>query len=215
VLGTRQADEGAERLSFGGVLRGSLPYFWRVAGLALIFAAAFFAAYVLMVLLFMGIGLATFGLGAICVFPLFILIIPVVYLALALVEQSQISVITGGLGIGAALRRGWQLVTEDVWRYLGLSLILYLALAFALGLALTLIMIPMFIPMLAAAGSNGQPDQTILALSLLCVGLMAPFYALVQGMYMAFVRATWTVANLHPKPAPAEVPPAGELLSAG
>jgi hypothetical protein len=47
------------------------------------------------------------------------------------------------------------------------------------------------------------------------VGLITPFYALIQGMYMAFVRATWTVANLHPKPAPAEAPPAGELLSAG
>ena len=138
---------------------------------------------------------------------------PAMGIALALYEQSQVSVITGDLGIADSIRRAWKLVTNDFWRYLLMSLILYVVVGFALGLILTAFMIPMFIPIFSATANGGQPDQNTVLFSLLCVGLLTPFYALIQGLYLAFVRATWTVANLHPKSAPVQCPPSAEVLA--
>jgi hypothetical protein len=50
IQGTRQVEQGAERLSFGNVFRDSVPYFWRIFGLNLFFGlAAFFAIVVLVI----------------------------------------------------------------------------------------------------------------------------------------------------------------------
>ncbi len=73
IRGTLQAEEGAERLSFGELFRGSMPFFWRVFGLTFLIGLIFMLLFVPLMLF----GMITAGIGFLCLLPLICLLIPV------------------------------------------------------------------------------------------------------------------------------------------
>jgi len=196
TFGVVQADAEAEGPSLSGMFRGSLPYFWRVLGVRLIYSVAFFAVYIAVILFIGVIGAVTFGIGLICVFPLFFLLIPAMLFAIAVMEQSEVSLITQDLRVMDAIRNGWRLVVGEFWRFVLLALIIYFVLGFILGLVTVPVMIPFYIPFFSLLSNNGHIGQGTILLTTTAMCIAAPLFALAQGIFLSFSRTVWTVTNL-------------------
>jgi hypothetical protein len=208
TLGVQQAEQGAERLRFGSLFHESRRYFWRVAGVGLIFGAVFLVLYLLFILFFTLVSLVTFGIGALCLYPFIFLLIPVSYVAVAFIEQAYISVVTRDLGVVEAIRAAWDLLKSDFWRFVLLSILLYMVFGLILGVVIFPLLIPSYIPMFAAMANNGQVSNTIWVLSTLAMCVAAPLFAVVYGLGYGLIRTIWTVTNLRLTSRALSAPPA-------
>src|SRR5262245_57452268 len=71
-LGTFQLEQGSANVHFGQLLRGVLPYFWRILGIVLLVWMGTFLAMMILVAFVIFFSVITLGLGLLCAFPLFI-----------------------------------------------------------------------------------------------------------------------------------------------
>jgi hypothetical protein len=83
IRGTLQAEEGAERLSFGELFRGSMPFFWRVFGLTFLIGLISTLLFLPLILF----GVLTAGIGFLCMLPLMCLLIPISIVIYLIVEH--------------------------------------------------------------------------------------------------------------------------------
>jgi hypothetical protein len=196
-LGTFQVEKGREKVNFGELLKEVLPSFWRILGiLALLWGGMFVAMFIVFGCITL-LSLLAFGIAALCTIPLFILIIPLVILVYALMEQAISAVLVDDLGFSSALQRAWELVKKNLGVMALLSLILYLG-ATVISMIIT---IPMMIPMFGFIFNMGsEPDfeaidrlfrnMTVWMLAL------SPLYALLQGILLAYMQSVWTLTYM-------------------
>lgn len=203
ILGTLQAERGAERLGFGELFRGSLPYFWRVLGLSLLIGLIIMVL-IFGLVIFSIIGAAvTLGLIFICLIPIFCLLIPLLWFVYILVEQGTIAIITEDMGVIDGLKRGWQVFSANLGSMILMGLILILGISgiggFILALPILLIFAPVMISVL-----NGSPDawQSGLLISGLCFVLYLPVLILLSGILQSYVSSAWTLTYLNLTTAP-------------
>ena len=139
----------------------------------------------------------TLGIGALCVFPLLILFIPIALLVYAIMEQAVSAVIVDNLGLSAALQRAWELVKRNFGVMALMSIIIYLG-----GTLLSMVIsTPMMIPMFGFFFSMGsEPDmQAVQDLSrnmMLWMLAISPFLALFQGLFLTFMQSAWTLSYM-------------------
>src|SRR5215211_1722838 len=114
TLGTLQVESGREKVNFGELTRGVFPYFWRILGIVALIWAGMFAVILVFLACILVLSLLTFGIGALCVVPLFILFIPLGILVYALMEQGVSAVVVDNLGFSDALQRAWELVKKNL-----------------------------------------------------------------------------------------------------
>ncbi|MGZ9226863.1 MAG: hypothetical protein ACXW4M_15035, partial [Anaerolineales bacterium] len=101
-----------------------------------------FGAMMVFVACILLVSLLTFGFGALCVIPLFILFIPLAILIYALTEQGISAVVVDNLGFSHALQRAWELVRKNLGVMALMSLIIYLGAT----IVSMIVSIPMMIP---------------------------------------------------------------------
>ncbi|HEY6071965.1 MAG TPA: hypothetical protein VIV15_00885, partial [Anaerolineales bacterium] len=107
IRGTLQAETGAETMSFGPLFNGSMPYFWRVFGLALIFGIiTFLVAFLIGATIVFG-AILTFGLGLLCLIPFVCILVPIMIFLNLVLEQAFIAMVKENLGIMDGWNRGW------------------------------------------------------------------------------------------------------------
>ena len=196
-LGTFQLEQGSENVHFGQLLRGVLPYFWRILGIVFLVWGGMFLTMLIMVASVILVSALTLGLGLLCVFPLFILLIYVAIQAYALVEQAVSAVLVDHLGVSSALQRAWELVMKNPGVMTLMSLINYLV-------AIVLIMIISIPMMISTSGFRPnlglEPDvQSFERLSrstILWMLALLPFYAVLQGVLVTLVQSVWTLIYL-------------------
>lgn len=196
-LGTFQLEQGSENVHFGQLLRGVLPYFWRILGIVFLVWGGMFLTMIIMVASVLLVAALTLGLGLLCAFPLFILLIYVALQAYALVEQAVSAVLVDHLGVSSALQRAWELVMKNPGVMTLMSLINYLV-------AIVLIMIISIPMMISTSGFRPnlglEPDvQSFERLSrntILWMLALLPFYAVLQGVLVTLVQSVWTLIYL-------------------
>src|SRR6266511_3205269 len=103
-LGTFQLEQGSEKVNFGELIRGVLPYFWRILGIVLLVWVGVFAVLMIFMAGVIFLSIFTFGIGSLCVFPIFILFIPLAILVYAMMEQGVSAVLVDNLGVSSALQ---------------------------------------------------------------------------------------------------------------
>jgi hypothetical protein len=196
-LGTLELEKGSQKLNFGELIRGVLPYFWRVLGIILLVGVSVF----LLVMVFMAcivlLSVLTFGLGALCAFPGFIVFIPLAIFVYAFMEQGVSAVLVDNLGVSSALQRAWELVKKNLGVMALMSLIIY----FGSMIVSMIISVPMLIPMFGFLLNMGsEPDMQ--ALERLTRNMMlwtlafSPLYAIIQGVLLTFMQSAWTLTYL-------------------
>jgi hypothetical protein len=216
IRGTQQVDQGAERLAFGELFRGSTHYFWRVFLLSLIIGLAVFAVVMILVVLGIAFSVLTFGIGAICLIPLVCVLVPVGIFVGAIiglvVELANNAMVVENLGIMDGLRRGWEITKANAGTIAVMWLILVLGISliggFIIGLPFLLIAAP---AMFALIAGNDRAFQGGLIISLICLVAYLPVLIVLSGILRSYVQSAWTLTFLRlTAPKQALVAPATE-----
>jgi hypothetical protein len=196
-LGTFHLEQGSENVNFGQLLRGVLPYFWRILSIVLLVWVGMFLATMILIGFLFFFGVLTLGIGLLCAFPLFILLILAVILVYALMEQGVSAILVDHLGVSDALQRAWALVQKNLGVMTFMSLINYL-------IAIVLIMIisiPIMIPTFGFVPNPGlepsvQAFERLSRNTILSMLVFLPFYAVLQGILLTLIQSVWTLTYL-------------------
>ena len=192
-------DERQAGVGFGAMLRVSLRYFWRVLGLFLLVGVAIFAVFMAFMLLVMLVNVVTFGIGMLCVMPLYCLLIPAMFLVYAFTTQGQVAILADDMGVTDALKRSWELIRGNFWGILLLSIVIYIGIWLINMLISIPFMIPMYVDMfrmMESFDSMQAMQMNWMRSSVIWMLIYAPVYSLVQGISLTFIQSAWTVTYL-------------------
>ena len=202
ILGTKQADEGAQKLTFGELFSSAMKYFWRVFGFSLLTGLAMFVVIMVLMLPVIFLGVATQGAGMLCLIPLMCVIIPAFMVIGAVLEQGIIAIVVEDCGIIEGLKRGWKVVKSNFWNIVLMAILLGIItgiVGFIISLPLILAFLPMILPAIQAV-SKGAFDfaafQTPLLISLGLCCLIYPFILVANGILVAYEQSAWTLTYL-------------------
>jgi hypothetical protein len=200
IKGTYQAERGAERLNLGELFSESMPYFWRVFGLALLIGLIAVLAFAPLALF----GALTAGIGFICVLPLICILIPVLWALSVVIEQANVAIVLENLGIGDGFRRGWEVVRANVGPILLLTLVIFIG-SGILGFIIAIPIIGAALPLIFSAASNNTGPIWI---TVVCCAVYFPILLILSGILNAYVQSVWTLTfmRLTAKP-PQDNPP--------
>jgi hypothetical protein len=194
IRGTVKAEQGATRLTFGELWRDGITYFWRVFGLNLLVGVLIFLAIIAVILLMIIPTVFTLGL---CLIPLVCLFIPVMWAVSVVIEQANIALVTENLGISEAIKRGWQVVRDNIGSMIVMSLILVLGVGFVggiiIGLPILIVLTPAFIGGVSGTSEairNGLLWSGILFLCYL------PVLLVLSGILRSYTASAWTLTYM-------------------
>jgi hypothetical protein len=208
IRGTQQADRGAARLTFGELWSASLPYFWRIFGLNLLFALAIVVIVVILTILFVVLGVATAGILLLCLIPLACILVPLFWFATLVVEQANVAIVVDDLGIQAGAERAWELVRANVGPILLMGLILTIGIEWIAGTIIALPLVAVAAPLIPAVIFGGERALAAgLVLAGLCFLAYLPILLILGGILHAYMQSAWTLTylRLQGRRAPAEV----------
>ena len=184
IRGTAQADRDIEKLSFGELFSGSMPYFWRV--------------FLLNLLVGLFLAIAIFALIlTICLAPLACLMIPVACVISVILEQAGIAIVLEELGIMDGLKRGWEVVRLNPGPMIVMWLILVLGIGILGGLMIGIPLIFSLGPIIALLITGGE--RAIiggLAVAAICFAVYLPFLFVLSGILRSYVGSAWTLTFL-------------------
>jgi hypothetical protein len=202
--GVSRADGGAERLGFGELFRGSLPFFWRVFGLHVLVALAFLAVFLVFFVPAMiplgALTTLTLGLGLVCLVPLLCILIPVsiaVAIAVRLVLQmADAAIVIEDRGLFEGLRQGWDMLRKHVGPLL-IVWLMTLVIGFVIGVLIALPILALVIPVVIAYAATGQGlSSTVLLVGGACLVVYLPILLVANGILTAYLESVWTLTYL-------------------
>ncbi len=195
VYGAVQVEKGAEHLTFGGLFRESMPYFWRVLGLYAIFFGVWMLIYFGFMAFLTAISFITFGLGMLCFFPFFLLLIPLSLVGYSVLELAQAAIVADGMNTVDAISHAWKLFRSNWLGIVLLMLVLYVG----MYIISMMISFPMYIPMMMFGGGMNPLGDVGASFSILFLIFFVVVFMLaivMQGILMAFFQSAWAVAYL-------------------
>jgi hypothetical protein len=188
IRGTYQAETGADRLNFGELFSGSMPYFWRVFGLSFIIFLIALLVFVPLALF----GVLTAGIGFICALPLICILIPVLWALSVVIEQANAAIVIDNLGIGDGLRKAWELARANVGPIILLALIVFIG-SGIVGFIVAIPIIAAVFPLIFSAASNNPNPIWI---TVVCCAVYFPILILLSGILNAYVQSVWTLTYM-------------------
>ena len=195
TYGAMKIEKGAESLVFRDLFSESLPYFWRVLGLYVIFGGAWMLLIMGWMFIMMLGTIATAGIAVICMTPLFMLFFPIAIVGYSVLELAQAAIIADDMGTLKAISRGWELFRANALAVTLLMVILY----FALSMISSLFVFPMMLPMMfmpMAISAQGDLNSLMFGGFLIFFMVISLGMYVVQGILMAFFQSAWMVAYL-------------------
>jgi len=187
IKGTYKAETGAQSLAFGELWSESLPYFWRVLGLNLLLGLLIFILIVPLVIL----GIVTAGVGFVCLLPLLCILIPVSWVLMVLIEQTQAAIVIEDLGMMDGIRRGWDVVKSNPGAMIIMALILGIG-SVIVGIVFAIPIILAVIPLVLGA-ANLRESLTPVWITLACCLAYMPVLIFLNGIISAYIQSAWTL----------------------
>lgn len=191
TLGIVRAERNEGSLLFLDLVRDGIQYFWRILGTMLIIGLtigmAFFVFFMLMFLL----TLVTMGLASFCMQPIMILLTPLLFLMLGLMEGAQVAVVAEGLGAWDAVKRAVQVVRANVWKYVIITIVIYIASTILSTLMMAPLAASMFaFPVMFEMGAESTYGaMKAVSIAVMCIFMLVA--AVIQG-----VVGTWMKVSL-------------------
>jgi hypothetical protein len=199
TLGALKVERGAERLAFRELFTESLPYFWRIFGLYMIFFGGWMVLYLGVMSLVMLSSIFTFGLGFLCLMPFFLLMLPIMLIGLSVVELAQAAILAGNMRTLEAITHAWKIFRANPLSVLLLMVILYFGMTMLSSLVVFPIMFPlMILPMLFV--EQVENFERLFPLLMAVWFLMFILIYTFQSILMAFFQSAWAVAYLRLTP---------------
>ncbi|MBK9208934.1 MAG: hypothetical protein IPL71_11805 [Anaerolineales bacterium] len=171
TLGVARADRGKGSTRFMDLLRDGLPYFWRVLGLMLIVNLTVGLALTLFNLLMFILIVVTIGMASICLQPILILLMPLVFLMSAVLEAAQAAIFMEEMSVMDALKHALHVVRAHFWKYVIITMVIYFGSSILSSFLITPLMMPLFVfPFLLEFGQEMSLQGTVLiALFFFCI----------------------------------------------
>jgi len=194
TLGVLNANEDGEDISAVDLLKRSLPFFWRVLGLMLLFAVGMTLITLVIQVFMVLLTILTLGLAALCMMPLSLLMYPLLFCSAVWMEQATSAIIIDNMTLAEAARQGWSLIRNNLLPVTLMALVVY----FGIGLVTGALMMPMMIPIFIAPFSfmEHQTNWPILSISILWTLAFIPLFAFISGFSMVFTKSTWVLTYL-------------------
>jgi hypothetical protein len=209
IRGTLQAEQGSTTLLFGELFNGGLPYFWRVFGVNLLVGLGLAVLFILAGIIVLFGSIVTLGIGAICLVPLFCLLIPFSWLVGIVLEQVNIAIVVEDLGIMDGLQRGWDVVKANLGMMIVMGLILYIGVGliggFIIGIPIAAIIAPAVI---GAINGAQRALQGGLVITGLCLVFYIPVAIFLNGILQSYIKTAWTLTYLRLTSHPTAIQPA-------
>jgi len=196
TTGVVRAENREARLLLGELMQDVLRFFWRALGVRAIFFFGTMA--ILFPILFMGFFVSAFtmGLGALCMFPLFFLFIPVSYTIYALMEMAEAAVVADDLSVMDAISKTWMLVKTNFLQLFLLAVIVYMGISLVAFIVLPPLLLPVYFPFFSVFIENVISARDAILISMACLCISMPLYVLFQGVMLALQKTAWTQAYL-------------------
>jgi hypothetical protein len=195
LKGVYKVEGGATSLMFAELWSESMPYFWRFFGLNFLVGLA-----VLIILLpAIAIGIATAGVGLLCLVPLICLLIPVGWAVNVILEQAQAAIVAEDLNMFDGFKRGWEIAKSDIVGMIVLSLVLGIGggiIGFIIALPLFAAMVPLFFSMGVNGFEMGDTLPPTAWISLICCGIYLPVLIGLSGVLTAYMKTAWALSYL-------------------
>ena len=195
TLGIYRVEMKEHPIGFLSLLEGGLAYFWRILGAACLTAAGMMAFYVVFFACAALASVATMGLGMICIQPLFLLMIPLMLLAMAFLEQAEAAIIVDGMSILDASSRAIELIKNHVWKYVLITFVVY----FVMNILITVVMVPFILPMFFFMTDNfesGLDFGNVFKMQSLIIVILLPIMTIIQGFSLTYIKAAMMVTYL-------------------
>ena len=194
TLGILDVEQDNELFSASELLKRSLPFFWRVLGLMLLFAVGMNLITLIIQTVMFFLTIVTLGLAAICMTPLLFLMYPALYIAIVWMEQAMNGIIVDNMTVMEAARQGWNLVRNNLMSVALMALVIYVGIGFVTGIVMVLMLTPFFI--VSISFMENEPNLTILSISLLCTVAFIPLFAFISGWSMILTKSAWVLTYL-------------------
>lgn len=192
IRGTFKADSGEEKLQFGELFRGSLPYFWRVFLLSFLIGLAALLIFVPLALF----GVLTAGIGFLCIVPLLCVLVPVLIAIGIVIQQANAAMVIENLSMTDGVRRAWGVVKKNVGPVLLIWLITAVigsVIGFVLAIPILVTVVPAVI---ALTASPDQIPTAVVAVAGLCFVAYLPALIVAQGILTSYVESVWALTFL-------------------
>ncbi len=192
IAGFRRADDGAN-VSFSEAFGDGLQSFWKLAGIRVLF---FVAGIVIVLALILGtvlIGVATFGIGLLCLIPLICLLIPIGLGVDSYIILTMVASVEEEHGVVESLGRSWTTLKENLGPIVVMILILIVGFGI-LGFLIAVPFIALGFPFIAGAiiGTDAALISGI-AITLLCATVAIPLLVVAYGLLTTYATGAWTM----------------------
>ncbi|RPJ37923.1 MAG: hypothetical protein EHM21_17595 [Chloroflexi bacterium] len=188
VRGAWLADSGETGLRFGSLFRESQAYFWRVILLALLVVGISLSLILALVIP----TVLTAGIAALCLWPLFCLLVPFFIVLTVIVELAIIAIVGEDLGVMDSLRRAWEVFRANLPMMIAVGLTIAIASA-VIGFLASLPLFATLAPMIVFANTGGNSSFGALLVGIILFLLYLPILLLVQSVVTAYIETTWTI----------------------
>lgn len=143
------------------------------------------------------LSIVTMGLASFCLQPIMLLLTPLSFLTIAVTDGAVVAVIDENLGAWEAVKRAIQVVREHVWKFIVLTLIVYLGTTTILS---SIFIAPAMIPAMAGPimleSGVDLDGNTVLLLFACFACIFLPFLTLFSGIAGAYIQTLLSLSYL-------------------
>ena len=190
TLGVVRAERGEGSTKFMDLLRDGLPYFWRILGVMVIINLTIGLAFTIFFMLAFLLIIVTIGMASICLQPIMILLTPLTFLMVAVLDAAQIAVIVEDMNALDAVKHAFQVVRTHIWKYVIITLIVYFGGSILTSLVVMPLMLPLVIlPFLLEFGQE-MSMQGVTLITVLFFCIFFPVMMLVSSVLGVFMKAS-------------------------
>lgn len=193
-VGVLRAEGGDEKLSFMELIRESLPFFWRILGIMLLFTVGMMAIMFAFSALQTALAVVTLGIASICLAPFSLLLYPLMFVGYVWMEQSMAAIVVDHMNVTDAAKQGWQVFRNNIAGVSVIGLVLYFGVSIIAAIAIMPMMVPFFA--LPFAFSVEEFNRTIPVVAGVCATLYLPLFAVFQGALIALMKSGWILTYL-------------------
>lgn len=193
-VGVLHAERGEEKLSFMELIRESVPFFWRILGIMLLYTVGIMLVMFAFSALQTVLSVVTLGIASICLAPLSLLIYPLTFVGYIWMEQSMAAVVVDKMNVTDAAKQGWQVLRDNIASVGVIGLVLY----FGVSIIGMIAAMPMIVPFFALPFAMGAQElnRTLLIGAGICATIYLPLFAVLQGAMIALMKSGWILMYL-------------------
>ena len=195
TLGIYTAEAGLQPVSFVHLLQNGFRYFWRILGNSLLIGLGMMVVFLGFFVILGALSVVTMGFAMLCIQPLFFLMIPLFMLVMTLLEQSESAIVADELKVMDALKRAYELIKANIWKYVLITLIVYFGTNILISVVTFPLMIPMFFFMMRSM-QGGLDFNSMIRMQAVFGVVILPLMALLQGFSLTYIKSAMMLTYL-------------------